>query len=222
MVRSFRLHSGSGSNASIRQLLCSIGLCAAFGLLGCSSDEGKDAGTGGGASSGGGASGGSSSSTAGKSSGPVTSSFPDAQAYVDAHNAVRAAVKEPSGYSGTWQAVPPVDWSDEVAQTAQEWANNLKATKNCGLEHASGTGYGENLAAGTNVDAERAVDMWAGEGADYTYEPKYAFDTNTGHYTQIVWRSTQHIGCASASCSGSNVVVCRYDPPGNYIGQKIY
>jgi pathogenesis-related protein 1 len=153
---------------------------------------------------------------------PVTSDFPDARAYVDAHNQVRAAVKEPAGYSGSWQPVPPVAWSDEVAATAQQWANHLKETKNCGLEHAMGSGYGENLAAGTSVDAERAVEMWASEIENYSYSPKYTFETNTGHYTQIVWRGTERIGCASAACSNRNVVVCRYDPPGNFIGAKIY
>jgi pathogenesis-related protein 1 len=153
---------------------------------------------------------------------PVTSDFPDAQTYVDAHNAVRAAVQEPATYSGTWRAVPPVEWSNEVATTAQAWANHLKDTKDCGLEHAAGTGYGENLAAGSNVDADRAVEMWASEIKDYNYSPKYVFETNTGHYTQIVWRSTERIGCASAACGGLNVVVCRYDPPGNYIGQQVY
>jgi hypothetical protein len=115
-----------------------------------------------------------------------------------------------------------VAWSDEVASTSQEWANHLRDTMDCGLEHAQGTGYGENLAAGTNVDAERAVDMWASEEENYTYSPEYDFESNTGHYTQIVWRDTTHIGCASASCDRSNVVVCRYDPPGNFIGRDIF
>lgn len=163
---------------------------------------------------------GGSGASAGSS--PVDSEFPDARAYVDAHNAVRAAVTEPSGYTGMWQPVPPVDWSDQVAQTAAAWAEHLRASKDCGLEHASGSGYGENLAAGTNIDAERAVEMWAREVEQYSYSPKYAFDANTGHYTQIVWRATKRIGCASASCSGRSVVVCRYDPPGNYLGQQIY
>ena len=113
-------------------------------------------------------------------------------------------------------------WSDEVAQTAQAWANHLKSTKGCGLEHADGTGYGENLAAGTNVDAARAVEMWANEVKNFSYSPKYTFETDTGHYTQIVWRGTERIGCASAACERSKVVVCRYDPPGNYIGQPVY
>jgi pathogenesis-related protein 1 len=196
--------SGSGGGGSTQQ-----GGSKSQGSSGSKADAGSSS-----ASSG--------SSTGGSGSMPVGSDFPDAQVYVDAHNAVRAAVEKPSNYQGTWSPLPPVAWSDEVASTAQEWANHLKDTKDCGLEHADGTGYGENLAAGTNVDAQRAVDMWAGEKKNYTYSPEYVFMGNTGHYTQIVWRESTHIGCASASCGGSNVVVCRYDPPGNFIGNEIF
>jgi pathogenesis-related protein 1 len=153
---------------------------------------------------------------------PVMTDFEDAQIYVDAHNGVRAAVQEPSGYSGSWQQIPNVTWSDEVATTAQSWANHLRDDLDCGLMHAQGTGYGENLAAGTNVGAARAVSMWADEKANYTYSPNYTFENDTGHYTQIVWRKTKAIGCASAKCGSGSVVVCRYDPPGNFLGQAPY
>jgi pathogenesis-related protein 1 len=155
--------------------------------------------------------------------GAVMTDFVDAQLYVDAHNGVRAAVQEPANYSGgPWQPIPNVTWSDEVATTAQSWANHLRDDLDCGLMHAQGTGYGENLAAGTNVGAERAVSMWADEKGSYTYSPNYVFENDTGHYTQIVWRKTTAIGCASAKCGNGSVVVCRYDPPGNYLGQAPY
>ncbi len=169
-----------------------------------------------------GCSGGDDASKGDQGSTPTGSSFPDAQVYVDAHNAVRAAVEKPDGYSGTWQPLPDVVWADEVATTAQSWANHLRDTGACGLQHAMNTGYGENLAAGTRLGAQGAVDLWAAEKKNYTYSAEYVFSGDTGHYTQIAWRKTTHIGCASASCSGSNVIVCRYDPPGNYIGEQIF
>jgi pathogenesis-related protein 1 len=52
-----------------------------------------------------------------------------------------------------------------------------------------------------------------------------------GHYTQMVWKNTKEVGCATATVSGksssglSGVVVylvCRYSPPGNIVGQKPY
>jgi pathogenesis-related protein 1 len=147
---------------------------------------------------------------------------PDAQVYVDAHNAVRAEVEEPAGYTGAWVPLPPVTWSETAAAGAQEWADHLATDLDCGLEHAKSSGYGENLAAGTNVGAQRAVDMWASEKSGYTYEKSYAFSSDTGHYTQIVWRKSTRIGCASAKCSRSTVVVCRYEPPGNFLGAEIF
>lgn len=225
--------------AGARRIGAAAKLGALLGALACwsgctlTTDDGADGSSGSGGSSsqggskaqGGKAQGGKASAGAasgGSPSSPVESDFPDAQVYVDAHNAVRAAVQEPAGYSGVWQPVPPVAWSDAVAATSQEWANHLRDAEDCGLEHARDTGYGENLAAGTNVGAERAVEMWASEIEDYTYSPEYTFSSGTGHYTQIVWRKTTHIGCASARCSRSTVVVCRYSPPGNYLGQQIY
>jgi pathogenesis-related protein 1 len=183
-------------------------VCSALAVsaLACSADD--DDGSGGNPDQGG--------------SSSVMTGFADAQTYVDAHNAVRAAVQKPTTYSGTWSDLPPLAWSDEVATSAQGWANHLRDTAGCGLMHTDGSGYGENLAAGSNLGAQRAVDMWASEADNYSYSPRYSFQTDTGHYTQIVWRNTSEIGCASAKCSGSSVVVCRYRPPGNYIGQQPY
>lgn len=150
-----------------------------------------------------------------------TRDFPDAREFVDAHNAVRAAVQKPAGYSGPWLPIPPVTWSDEVASTAQVWAEHLRDTRKCGLLH-SDTRYGENLAAGKKVGAADAFRMWAGERDKYRYAPKYVFDTRTGHYTQLVWRKTTQIGCGRASCGRNSVVVCRYSPAGNSQGKAPY
>jgi pathogenesis-related protein 1 len=42
-----------------------------------------------------------------------------------------------------------------------------------------------------------------------------------GHYTQMVWKSTTEFGCAKAKCTAGNkiteIVVCQYNPAGNYI-----
>jgi pathogenesis-related protein 1 len=153
---------------------------------------------------------------------PIASDSAEARAYVEAHNAVRAAVKKPAGYSGPWTPLPPVTWSDEVASTAQAWADNLRETMHCGLRHDSGTRYGENLAAGRKLDAAGAVGMWAGEIDHYRFAPSYVFENDTGHYTQMVWRKTTRIGCGRARCGRDAVIACRYSPAGNYIGRAPY
>jgi hypothetical protein len=53
-----------------------------------------------------------------------------------------------------------------------------------------------------------------------------------GHYTQIVWRSTTSTGCGVKNCTSNSpfgagfpnwtLVVCDYEPPGNFNGQRPY
>ena len=94
------------------------------------------------------------------------------------------------------------------------------------MKHASGTGEGENLAwASWALTPTQAVNMWGDEKSLYTsYVPIDSSNYQTfGHYTQMVWRDTTQIGCAVVTCaSGGSVVVCRYSPPGNYLGEYPY
>ncbi|CAI5977698.1 unnamed protein product [Closterium sp. NIES-65] len=111
--------------------------------------------------------------------------------------------------------------------TAQEWANEL-ASKGCPLEHGGAEGLGQNLywlspAALTPQEDRGAVQSWVEEKADWTPSPipdGCADGKMCGHYTQVVWRDTTHVGCASAQCpDGSGMWVCDYSPPGNFVGQ---
>lgn len=39
-----------------------------------------------------------------------------------------------------------------------------------------------------------------------------------GHYTQVVWRDSERLGCGVGDCTGGGEIwVCNYDPPGNVI-----
>ncbi|NET40232.1 MAG: hypothetical protein F6K19_51255 [Cyanothece sp. SIO1E1] len=43
------------------------------------------------------------------------------------------------------------------------------------------------------------------------------------HYTQVVWRRTNKLGCGIADHRRlGKIVVCNYDPPGNFLGQRPY
>lgn len=65
------------------------------------------------------------------------------------------------------------------------------------------------------ADWSQAVDAWAMEEAQYDYGLQ-TFSEATGHFTQVVWKGTQAVGCGQASCAaGGTLVVCEYSPPGN-------
>jgi len=123
----------------------------------------------------------------------------------------------------------PLSWSKNLAVYAQKWAVHLALTT-CGLEHRPETGewrqeHGENLFLGTAdyYGAADAVGAWVSEkkyykGGILTSSNWHA----SGHYTQVVWKDTKQVGCAKIACKGNIIVVCNYDPPGNFLGQKPY
>ncbi|VDL76706.1 unnamed protein product [Nippostrongylus brasiliensis] len=42
------------------------------------------------------------------------------------------------------------------------------------------------------------------------------------HFTQMVWANHRTVGCGAHRCGSNTVVVCRYAPGGNIIGQYVY
>lgn len=128
-------------------------------------------------------------------------------AWVDAHNRYRAK-----------HCAAALTWSAKLADVAQRWANALR-DRGCQFGHSGGS-YGENLAAGTKgtLDPAAVVKMWYDEIAQYRF-PDGGFSMETGHFTQVVWRGTQRVGCGHSQCKGMDIYVCEYDPPGNWEGQ---
>ena len=108
----------------------------------------------------------------------------------------------------------PLTWSDELAAGAQQWAQHLAG--NGLFEHSNGP-YGENLAMAS--DMEQAFGLWYDERK--LYHPGSVFSMDCAHYTQVVWHDTKRLGCGKAETpDGMTIWVARYDPPGNYDGEK--
>lgn len=127
--------------------------------------------------------------------------------------------------------VPPLEWSAELAEYAQEWAEYLAAKNNCQMAHRGALNQnpknaGENIfwGAGAAITPLSACQVWVAEKSQY--DPQGSFQSNfpqTGHYMQMVWRTTTHVGLGMAKCTnGSTIVVASYLPAGNIIGQKPY
>lgn len=135
----------------------------------------------------------------------------DAEAIVREHNVSRSEV-----------GVPQLKWSNSLAKESQAWAEALVGM-NCAFEH-SDTENGENIyyRYGEGPVTE-AVKSWADEKSLYK-GGKYTMNSSAyGHYTQIVWRDTQEVGCGMASCpNGRQIWVCQYYPAGNWVGEFPY
>jgi uncharacterized protein YkwD len=129
---------------------------------------------------------------------------------VAAHNAVRSRVRE-----------RPLEWSDRLAASSQEWADTLLAHHR--FEHRPNSRYGQNLfeIRGGSASSQQVVSAWASESRNYDYESNKCRGV-CGHYTQIIWGDTRELGCAVARGAGREVWVCEYDPPGNWVGQRPY
>ena len=135
-----------------------------------------------------------------------------------AHNSERALI-----------GVPTLAWDAALAADARAWADELAAT---GLfEHSPDEPgealQGENLWAGTPraFSPEAMVRLWAREKVDYR---PGVFPNNSrsgdvehvGHYTQLIWRSSRRVGCATAVGRDEEFLVCRYSEAGNVMGQR--
>ena len=126
-------------------------------------------------------------------------------------------------------SVPPLTWSSELANDAKAWADRLASPGNRTLRHDRNTNNGENLWMGTSgaFTLTQMLDSW---GREKRYFVNNVFPnvsstdrwSDVGHYTQMIWSETTEVGCAISSNSSFDFFVCRYSPPGNFQGQRVY
>eukprot|EP00066_Takifugu_rubripes_P019308 XP_011608574.1 PREDICTED: cysteine-rich secretory protein LCCL domain-containing 2 [Takifugu rubripes] len=131
-------------------------------------------------------------------------------------------------------------WDDELEQSATQWAET------CHWDHGPQDllmSIGQNLAVHSGRYRSPAfhVQAWYDEVKDYTYPyphecnpwcPERCSGPMCTHYTQLVWATTNRVGCAVHVCPKMNVwgdtwdnavyLVCNYSPKGNWIGEAPY
>jgi len=138
---------------------------------------------------------------------------------VNLHNIERAAI-------GLYN----LTWSNDLAQSSQDWANYLAANNK--FKHSGTAWVGENIAQATIRSNMTAFmfSQWSSEKKYFNPQAKWG-DANistdstmeVGHYTQIIWSMTYQVGCGIANTSNSwSIMVCQYKYPGNYIGSYVY
>ncbi|OTB01836.1 hypothetical protein M426DRAFT_63399 [Hypoxylon sp. CI-4A] len=175
-----------------------------------------------------------SSSAEVSSAAPVSSEVPVAGEYVT------AAIERHNLHRSNHSA-PEVNWNDTLAS----WASNTASTCKFAHDMNQGTGhYGQNLANwGESSGAEAlgtvgaikqsVTDFWY-NGEFGSYLPSYYGLDNPpmgnfeawGHLSQLLWKDSDQIGCASQFCEKGTMyptmdawyTVCNYGPEGNMGG----
>jgi len=115
-------------------------------------------------------------------------------------------------------------WDTTLQGVAEGWAQHMASTEK--FEHSSSAadaGYGENLYYASGWPEKKvpglAVDKWYNEIKDYDFN-NAKFSHNTGHFTQLVWKDTTHVGCGYAKSEGGKMYICcNYNPAGNWQGE---
>mmetsp|Transcript_32786 Transcript_32786/g.77626 ORF Transcript_32786/g.77626 Transcript_32786/m.77626 type:complete len:2229 (-) Transcript_32786:40-6726(-) len=163
------------------------------------------------------------------------SALVESEQFLAEHNAYRDEV-----------GVAPVTWDAGLAMVAQKWADRLALNHSCmpvssstswrnaesDIKHPgwSSGGIGENIANFSvgNPAGDEVAGQWAQGKGSYIFGP-FGDDCTASDpsepaktraaYTQMIWATTKHIGCAMSNCSGLLIFVCEYHPAGNTADQ---
>ena len=126
--------------------------------------------------------------------------------------------------------LPLLKWNRALEREARGWGREL--ARRGRIEHADNqtrNSTGETLWMGAQGqwDVMVGLTMMIDEKRMYKHGNFPNISTtgkwrDVGHYTQIVWRNTQEVGCSVVNERGWDVLVCRYWPAGNVWGEKAY
>ena len=135
-----------------------------------------------------------------------------------AHNAARAEV-----------GAPPLQWDPGLAIAAASYGPSLSRIGH--LVHSPRSGresQRENLWMGQDgrFRPEDMVASWTNEkrlffpGA-FPNVSRSGNWADVAHYTQMIWKTTTHVGCAIYRDGTWDYLICRYSPPGNRDGRQV-
>ncbi|PIO70429.1 SCP-like protein [Teladorsagia circumcincta] len=161
------------------------------------------------------------------------------QMFVDKHNEYRSVYSHTACKTMLWQerwviqvtrakglAVNPIGGFApkaarmlKVSYDCQVEENMMAWAKRCKFEHpsfAERNNWRQNLYMTTWLNmnktkaaAARIEISWCTSGEHLTMD---VFNSGVGHYTQVVWESSNKIGCAVEWCPDMTFVGCEYNP----------
>ena len=137
---------------------------------------------------------------------------------LSAHNSERARA-----------GVSPLVWDEALGNAAAAYATQMAMTgRFAHSDRSLRRGTGENLWMGTHgaFSVEARVGGWASEKrffvpGTFPNVSRSGSWEDVGHYTQMIWPTTQRIGCALASTGRIDYLVCRYAGAGNIDGRPV-
>lgn len=124
----------------------------------------------------------------------------------------------------------PIAWDETLAAGAMEHAQYMAATGYYGHDQTPGRRkkQGENIWRGPRGQFDYHVILGTMTAERRYFRPgTFPWVSSSGnwhdvgHYTQIIWPSTTHVGCALASSQTTDYFVCRYSPTGNKDGVNL-
>ncbi|BCR86364.1 CAP domain-containing protein [Aspergillus chevalieri] len=164
---------------------------------------------------------------------PTTMSSTTSSAGSQGTNAYQQAILYHHNIHRSNHSANSLTWSDNLQASAQ------KLAARCVYEHDTsidGGGYGQNIGYGveeSNIGQMITNLMYNDEMGFFSdlyglASPLMALFDSWGHFSQIVWKSTTQVGCATVMCDSLGNIdasrslpftVCNYNPAGNTGGE---
>ena len=149
--------------------------------------------------------------------------------FLSLHNHIRAQNK-----------ADDLQWDDRLADSAQAYADKLY-NEDCSIHHpetaADDAKYLQNGLDGQNLShfvyqgpeknkkvgsISKAIKLWTDECK--LYDPVDPTANGVGHFTQMIWKDTNKLGCAYRTLKRrgkqASIYVCHYHKSGNWLTNK--
>ncbi|KAI4472033.1 cysteine-rich secretory protein-related [Holotrichia oblita] len=157
---------------------------------------------------------------------------------VNQHNQYRQAIMDgsiPGQPKGV--GLKHLKWDDKLAKSAQDVADKCVFKHSNFVDERWKQKVGENIfRAGkqffesNNSNWTQAIESWFSEHVHYHYGPFGKGYDKYGHYTALIWDTTEFVGCGYAAYDNdldpnlevNELYVCQYGPPGNYFHKYPY